>query len=181
VIDTFAVDSYLSIDDYLVKREIVMQTRFTLKWDLDALADALGMKPAEVKEYLSDGRRASFLIERRLKKDNAGWKLAPSEGADYDLSDPEGGKWEVRSITRGGVYFNPSNQVGSSRSFDEGAFLAKLSKIKGFILSDIVDFPTVDVFVIPSKTVRKWYKAGDLGAGTRVSRKTFLDQLAPTI
>jgi transposase len=37
-----------------------------------------------------DGRRVSFIIERRLTWENPGWNLAPSEGAVYDLLDPEG-------------------------------------------------------------------------------------------
>ena len=69
----------------------------------------------DIKEYFTDGRRVSFIIERRLKWDHPGWTLALSEGAGYDLRDPDGGLWEVRSITRGGVYFNPSAQVGSGR------------------------------------------------------------------
>ena len=90
--------------------------------------------------------------------ENPGWKLAPSEGAGYDLLDPEGGMWEVRSITRQGVYFNPSNQVGSGRVFNEHGFQAKLAGIKGFILSDIVSFPVVDVFVVPVENVLLWHR-----------------------
>jgi len=135
----------------------------------------------DVREYLTDGRRVSFMIERRLAREHPGWQLAPSEGAGYDLLDPAGGKWEVRSVTKSGVYFNPSNQVGSGRIFSEQGFQEKLNEIKGFILSDIVEFPTVYVYVVPVENVLRWHRQYLLGANAKVSRKKFLIDLAPDI
>lgn len=158
-----------------------MEPRFKLTWDDKELAKAFKVTPADIREYLTDGRRVSFIIERRLKWEHPGWELAPSEGAGYDLKDPEGGLWEVRSITGGGVYFNPSNQVGSGRKFGEAGFLAKLAGIRGFILSDIVEFPVVDVFVVPMAYVKRWYDQKELGANAKVPRARFLRHLAPQL
>jgi len=113
--------------------------------------------------------------------ENPGWTLAPSEGAGYDLRAPDDGLWEVRSITRGGVYFNPSAQVGSGRRFDEAGFLAKLNSIAGFILADIVDFPTVSVFKFPSDFVKRWYARGELNASAKITRAAFHSRLAPQL
>jgi len=154
-----------------------MKNRFQMHWDEQELASAFKVSTADIREYLTDGRRVSFIIERRLKWENPGWELAPSEGAGYDLLDPDGNMWEVRSITRQGVYFNPSNQVGSGRVFNEDGFIAKLNGIKGFILSDIVGFPVVDVFVVPVKNVIRWHRAGRLGSNAKVSRAKFLNEL----
>lgn len=159
----------------------MMQKRFQLHWDEEDLARAFKVTPKDVREYLTDGRRVSFIIERRLMWENPGWKLAPSEGAGYDLLDPDGGMWEVRSITRQGVYFNPSNQVGSGRMFNEDGFQAKLSGIKGFILSDIVGFPVVDVFVVPVENVLRWHRERMLGSNAKISRDKFLRLLAGDI
>lgn len=158
-----------------------MKPRFTMTWDEHELARAFKVTTGDIREYLTDGRRVSFIIERRLKWENAGWALAPSEGAGYDLRDPDGGLWEVRSITRQGVYFNPSNQVGSGRRFNEDGFLAKLSGLKGFILSDITGFPHVEVYVVPVEFVKQWYGEHRLGANCKVSRDTFLARLAPEL
>lgn len=158
-----------------------MKTRFTMSWDENELARAFKVTTGDIREYLTDGRRVSFIIERRLKWENNGWTLAPSEGAGYDLRDPEGGLWEVRSITGGGVYFNPSNQVGSGRKFHEEGFQAKLKTLKGFILSDIVNFPNVEIIVVPIEYVLKWHASGLLGANAKVSRATFLTRLAPQL
>lgn len=152
-----------------------------MEWNLGELARAFRVRESDVIEYLTDGRRASFIIERRLTWEHEGWRLAPSEGAGYDLLDPDGGLWEVRSVTRSGVYFNPSNQVGSGRSFDEAGFMTKLQAVRGFILSDIVGFPSVDVFVVPVEHVVQWYRSGRLGRNARVSRDVFLRELAPLL
>lgn len=151
-----------------------MENRFQLEWDAEELAKAFKVTKEDVREYLTDGRRVSFIIERRLKWENPGWQLAPSEGAGYDLLDPDGGMWEVRSITGQGVYFNPSNQVGSGRKFNEDGFQQKMSGIKGFILSDIVGFPIVDVYVVPIANVLRWHGQKALGANAKVSRQKFL-------
>lgn len=154
-----------------------MKNRFQMQWDEHELAAAFKVSTDDIREYLTDGRRVSFIIERRLKWENPGWTLAPSEGAGYDLLDPDGGMWEVRSITRQGVYFNPSNQVGSGRKFNEDGFQLKMSGIKGFILSDIVGFPVVDVYVVPVDNVLRWHQARLLGSSAKVSRQKFLGEL----
>lgn len=158
-----------------------MEKKFQLLWDEDELAHAFKVTTKDVREYLTDGRRVSFIIERRLMWENPGWKLAPSEGAGFDLLDPDGGMWEVRSITRQGVYFNPSNQVGSGRKFNEDGFQLKMKSIKGFILSDIVNFPVVDVYVVPVENVLRWHQAEALGANTKVSREKFLKEMVRDI
>jgi hypothetical protein len=158
-----------------------VRRRFTLTWDERELAAAFKVTVADIEEMMTDGRRASFIIERRLVLEHPGWQLAKSEGAAYDLIDPDQRMWEVRSVTRGGVYFNPSNQVGSGRRFEEAGFQQKLDGIEGFILTDIVTFPSVDVFVVPIAIVRRWHQSRELGANARVSRARFLERLVPQL
>ena len=78
-----------------------------LTWNIDGLAVALIVDVHSVREYFTDGRRVAFLIERRIAMEE-GLKLAPNEGAAFDLVDGNGGRWEARNITRGGIYFCPS-------------------------------------------------------------------------
>lgn len=158
-----------------------MDSRFEIRFDRAAIASAFGVSEQDIQEYMTDGRRASFIIERRLKWDNPDWKLAPSEGAGFDLIDPNGHRWEVRCITSQGVYFNPSNQVGSGRVFNEREFLNKLYGIAGFILADITKFPVVPVFKFSVDYVFEWYQQKLLGANARVSYRVFYGRLLPTI
>jgi hypothetical protein len=100
--------------------------------------------------------------------------LAPSEGSGFDLIDANGGKWEVRSLTEGGIYFCPSYMVGSGRSFDEQGFLAKLSEIDGYFVTDITQFPDMPYWIIRSSTVEQLWNNGDLGKISKITRKRFL-------
>ncbi len=151
-----------------------------LSWDLSNLSKALSLKDKDVIEYFTDGRRVSFLLERRLAYEVLRGSLAPSEGAGYDLLDKEGRRWEVRSITRQGIYFCPSFMVGSGRKFDEGGFLKKLDDIEGYIVSDIELFPEIPFWLIKRSVIYDWYRDNQLGSATKVSRQRIL-QLLKTI
>jgi hypothetical protein len=142
----------------------------TLHWDLDAIATALKISREDALRYFTDGRRISFIVERRLAAEVIHGTLALSEGAGYDLLDPEGGKWEVRSVTTGGVYFCPSYMVGSGRSFAEAGFLQKLDEIKGYILADVTLFPDVPFWIVPVAIVRNWHVSRQLGSCSKINR-----------
>lgn len=156
-----------------------MAQSMIFEWDLVELAAAMHLTEAEVMAYFRDGRRISFILERRIR-DELGWHLAPSEGSGFDLLDTKGGKWEVRSISKG-IYFCPSYMVGSGRSFEERGFLAKLDSIEGYVCSDILKFPKVPVYVVPVKLIRKLYDERRLGAGTRISRSGFYSTVVPLL
>ncbi len=111
--------------------------RGMLEWNIVEIASALKISVDSVEEYFTDGRRISFILERRLSAEIFGGKIAESEGANFDLVDDKGRKWEVRSVSSGGTYFCPSYMVGSSRSFNEEGFISKLDAIEGYILCDI--------------------------------------------
>lgn len=148
-----------------------------LRWDLSSVASALQVRPEDVCEYFTDGRRVSFLLERRIAREVVKGTLAPSEGAGFDLIDPEGQKWEVRSITRGGIYFCPSYMVGSGRSFNETGFVAKLAEIAGYVVSDVNAFPEIPFWIVKTEEVRRWWQQGDLGTATKISRRRVLELL----
>jgi hypothetical protein len=124
----------------------------SLSWDLGKLAKALKISQKAVWEYFTDGRRVSFILERRFAKKMRA-TLAESEGAEHDLVDSSGAKWEVRSISERGVYFCPSYMVGSKRKFKKRGFLVKLKEIKGYILCDITSFPNVPFWITISSSL----------------------------
>jgi hypothetical protein len=145
-----------------------------LKWDIAEMARVMNISQDDVREYFTDGRRVSFLLERRLSREVFKGKLAPSEGAGYDLMDREGRKWEVRSISRGGIYFCPSYMVGSGRSFKKTGFLNKLSETEVYIVSDIECSPEVPYWIISADKVLKWWNLGELGTNTKTTREKAL-------
>jgi hypothetical protein len=151
-----------------------MKPAKTLSWDIEEVATALEVDVQSVREYFTDGRRVAFLIERRIAREE-GFKLAPSEGAAFDLVDREGGKWEVRNITRGGIYFCPSYMVGSGRSFDSPGFLRKLAGVNGYIVTDIESFPAVPYWILRRGIVEEWWRTNRLGTTTKISRERALE------
>ena len=146
-----------------------------LRFDLERISDALGISIDDTREYFTDGRRVSFLIERRAISEIPGSRLAPSEGSGFDLIDSEDGHWEVRSLTRGGIYFCPSYMVGSGRKFQEGGFLDKLEDVEGYFVTDISRFPNMPYWIISSQMVLDWWNSGSLGRNSKISRASFLD------
>ena len=141
-----------------------------LSWSLADLVQVLRVSEGDVREYFTDGRRISFLLERRLAREVIKGSLAVSEGAAFDLLDPQGAKWEVRSISGGGIYFCPSYMVGSGRRFEEAGFLTKMSQISGYIVSDLESFPDVPFWILPTSVVEGWWRAGELGRNSKISR-----------
>lgn len=133
------------------------------------------LAPEDVREYFTDGRRVSLLIERRIMHEVLKGKRAPHEGAPYDVVDAQGGNWDIRSISDHGVYFSPSHMVGSGRRFEEAGFFAKLDVLRGYVLADIERFPEVPYWKIETAQVRAWWKTGELGPDTKISRKRALE------
>ena len=148
-----------------------------LIWDVQDVAKALKISADEVREYFTDGRRVSFLIERRIAHEILKGTVSKSEGAGFDVIAPDGGKWEVRSISKGGIYFCPSYMVGSGRSFNEAGFQSKISEIRGYIVADIESFPNIPFWIISSDQVLKWWDERRLGTTTSISRKKALELL----
>ena len=146
-----------------------------LEFDVDRIAIALEINVEDVQTYFTDGRRVSFLIERRAVEAMPGSKLAPSEGSGYDLIDSEGGYWEVRSLTKGGIYFCPSKMVGSGRSFEEDGFLEKLDNIEGYFVTDVTQFPEMPYWTISSNVVENWWHEGLLGNSSKISNQKFFN------
>jgi hypothetical protein len=145
-----------------------------LKWDPVVLSQALHVNVEDVREYCTDGRRFSFIVERRIASEVLKGRMAPSEGASFDVFDPAGNKWEVRSVTNSGVYFCPSYMVGSQRSFEEAGFLAKLEEIRGYVLADLIRFPEIPFWCISADVVLTWWKNGLLGTSSKVNRRRAL-------
>ncbi len=145
-----------------------------LTWDLKQISSSLHLSERDTREYFTDGRRVSFVLERRLAFEVMRGRLAPSEGAGYDLIDSNNKKWEVRSISKGGIYFCPSYMVGAGRTFEEKGFLEKLNEIEGYIVSDIEGFPTIPYWKIKKEIVSDWYFSDKIGSGTKTSRAKIL-------
>ncbi|MGB7791651.1 MAG: hypothetical protein WBL39_10590 [Terrimicrobiaceae bacterium] len=52
-----------------------------LEWDIDQLQHAMHLNVDDIRAYFTDGRRISFMLERRLMREVLGGRLAISAGA----------------------------------------------------------------------------------------------------
>lgn len=147
------------------------------RWDVQQIAVALKIDTVDVMAYFTDGRRVSFLLERRIAYEVLNGALAPSEGAGYDVLDSQNRKWEVRSVSSAGIYFCPSYMVGSGRRFDETGFFEKMNEIAGYVVSDIQAFPDIPYWTVPVEKVKEWWQEGQLGTTTKISRDKALQLL----
>ncbi len=154
-----------------------MEPHGYLEWSIGELSRAMKITEDEVRGYFTDGRRVSYLIERRIAREVLKGTIAPTEGEPFDVFDKEQGKWEVRCITSAGVYFCPSYMVGSGRSFDAVGFLDKLAQVAGYVVADVVQFPSVPYWIVSSDTVRRWWIEGLLTSTTKISRSKALQLL----
>ena len=155
-----------------------MQPSGWLTFDLEAISKSLHISLEDTRKYFTDGRRVSFLIERRAVESMPGSRLAPSEGSGFDLIDASEGLWEVRSLSKT-IYFHPSYMEGSGRKFVEVGFLDKLDNIEGYFVTDITRFPEMPYWIIGYKIVEKWWHEGKLGANTsKIGRKKFLNLIS---
>jgi hypothetical protein len=146
---------------------------FSFSWSVSELSSALHISGEDVVEYFKDGRRMSFILERSIEREIGGSRPS-SESESYDVLDSQGMKWEVRCVTKGGMYFSPSYMVGSGREFVEKGFLEKLNAVSGYIVGDITGFPEVQCWRIPSQQVLTWWEKGWLGTNAKVSRNKYL-------
>lgn len=70
-----------------------------LEWNLEELRAAMHLNAEDVLAYFTDGRRVSFMLERRIMREVLGGRLAASEGDDHassTLKDEGGGPISVR-------------------------------------------------------------------------------------
>ena len=157
-----------------------MQIRVFLQWDIQKLSEALCLSKEDVIDYFKDGRRISFILERRICREVLGGKMPKSEGESFDIFDKDGGKWEVRSVTDTGTYFCPSSMIGAGRSFDEDGFISKLQGIEGYILADITKFPKVEYWSATSYEIIDLYVNKRIHHSTKVGRQRVMDLTKPS-
>jgi hypothetical protein len=65
--------------------------------------------------------------------------------------------------------------IGSGRNFTEEGFISKLKEIHGYIVADVLQFPTVPYWMLEKEQILTWYDNQELGKNTNISRQKFLE------
>lgn len=143
----------------------------TIKFDAASIAKSLDISKSDAIELFSDGRPASFLIKRKVAYDKK-WDLA-AKNADYDWIDDNRDRVECRILTDGGVSFVPNKMLGVKRHFDLRGFFAKLNYVKYYLVADVVKFPVVTIYKVPSSKIKQWYLNSVVSENGSMSYKKF--------
>ena len=77
-----------------------MPRQFRMQWNSGRLSRALKIPEEQILGYFRDGAHAPFLVGGRLVQEHPGWGPGAGPGR---LVAPDGGAWEVRCLTEGGV------------------------------------------------------------------------------
>ncbi len=92
-------------------------------------------------QRFTDGRIFGLLAEDLANALYNNLTKAPSKTTSYDLIDGNGNKYEVRTVTRGGVNLIPSAQIGAGRSYDEVKHQTKHDSLYAYIFIDVRNSP----------------------------------------
>ncbi len=149
-----------------------MPRQFRMQWNSGRLSRALKIPEEQILGYFRDGAHAPFLVGGRLVQEHPGWGPGAGPGR---LVAPDGGAWEVRCLTEGGV------SLAGDTHRNPGGESGKSSRPGGLILADIVNFPTVEIFVLPAENLQRWRETGQLPAAGKIGRTTFRARLVRDI
>ena len=139
-----------------------MEPNKTYTFEVEANFGSLSKET--VNKLFTDGRVASHFLEEQLTE----WfpDLTFVDGKGYDHVDIENNQYDQKSFTKRGTIYAPSNMVGKGRKIDEAVFHAHAKNIS-YILTDVIDFPTVRVVFKRGSDLLKEYPNGKIPLNAR--------------
>jgi hypothetical protein len=93
-------------------------------------------------------KKAQKWVEKDL-----GFKDMEEKRCGYDNISENGRKFEVRCFGKDIMYLIPSGDIGKGRDYNKLNFQKKVESIFGFIIVDIMLFPIVKYYFLPSSEV----------------------------
>jgi len=115
----------------------------------------------ELIRLFKDGRVASKFLEKLATI----WfpELTNVDLKHYDHVDTEGNKFEMKGFTGNGCKFVPSSMIGKGRYIDRDELAEGIKEHKlTYIITDIVEFPTVKIKFIDGKKLLSEYPSGEI-------------------
>ena len=110
--------------------------------------------PDKLIELFKDGRHASHILELWVveKFEN----IFPKNEKNHDFIDDHGKFLEAKTFTKNGCKFMPSRMIGVSRKLDL-VEAHKVVKSNIYVLTDIIDMPTIRIRFVEGKDLLKNY------------------------
>ena len=120
----------------------------------------------ELIELFKDGRVNSKFLEKLVTK----WfpELTNVDLKHYDHVDTAGNKFEMKGFTGNGCKFVPSSMIGKGRYIDRDELAEGIKEHKlTYIITDIVEFPTVKIKFVDGKKLLREYPSGEIRPNKR--------------
>jgi hypothetical protein len=142
-------------------------TAVRLRFDVDALARALRLPAPAVQEAFRDGRGAWPFSEiwgarvfEFVTHGNSNMPVSDGLHALQRLGDVA---VSVKALTRAGIKFQQSKDVGSGRSSDREKLIAALEGCDRVVVVDITGFPEVVFWPLDTRRLLSAAHSGRLG------------------
>lgn len=136
-----------------------------IQWNMKDLIRSLGVEEPHVLRFLKDGRNSAFLLKFRLSIE-LGWELVEGQNAPTHLISKDNKIWIIKTCTPiSGVSFCSNSMIGKGRKFESNKFIDSLKEHEGFLVADVSDFPTVEIYQISSREIFNLYMQGMLNEG----------------
>jgi hypothetical protein len=146
------------------------------KIKLEKIAEGLNISSDRVNKFLNDGRIIGRLSEF-IREEIRGSTRASSESSPYDITDDTNGREEVRSISKNGISFASSKEVGYGREVTEEGFKEKLDKLDIYVAVDFRDIENLIFHEITKDEIMLLEKNGKLGKNKRMSAEKIYEFL----
>jgi hypothetical protein len=146
------------------------------KIKLEKIAEGLNISSDRVNKFLNDGRIIGRLSEF-IREEIRGSTRASSESSPYDITDNTNGREEVRSISKNGISFASSKEVGYGREVTEEGFKEKLDKLDIYVAVDFRDIENLIFHEITKDEIMLLEKNGKLGKNKRMSAEKIYEFL----
>lgn len=142
--------------------------------DYNKIAEGLGIPLEDCKEFFNDGRIMGRLAEFVYAQKTGGWRC-DSENSPFDVHSKDGDRVEVRSITKNGVSFASSKEVGYGRSVTKQGYAEKLDSLDYYACVDFSDMNTLNFIEVDKEFLNEIENSGIMRKNKSVNMKKFLN------
>jgi len=155
-------DAYVSYQYWMIK--VICR----LNWDVQALADSMGITARDVlRMFKNDGRIYPHILKPRLARELEYREyISFGDPSPAQLIDDENGLWQIRAMTKSsGVSFMRQSMRSTGIEYNEKKFLDYVSRLAGFLVCDVRSFPELVVYEVSKESVWHWHEGGRLCNG----------------
>lgn len=116
-------------------------------FDLTGKIKFYNIEEKELIKLFKDGRVSGIIAEKFLETEFENLKRMELESANVDiLNTRTASRYEVRTITKGGVNLIPSKMIGKGRKYNEEEYILKLQFINYFLFVDVRNLPILYIY-----------------------------------